>query len=868
MFTVARQGNTNLALNVYYQIGGTASNGVDYAQIGNWVTIPAGAISNSVTITPINPDQTGVQTVVLQLAQPPTLNPVNFEIGVPSNATVYIEGEGVTNLPPLVNIIEPTDDETFAAPANIFIVAPAGDLDGYAKTVEFFAGTNSLGVFTNPPPPTPGSPVPLIVVIPQLSWTNVPVGKYVLTAVATDNDGASSTSAPVNVTVQPNLPPMVSIVQPQDGYTFYAPTNIPITSWIPESVFATNVEFFAGTNNLGKAISGASAIGFGTSYFLTWTNPPPGDYALTAEATGYHITSIISAPINITVLQGPPPNQPPTVSIIEPKDGDTFYTPTNVQIVAQADNPDGTVTNVEFFAGTNDLGQGNMVVLDPPGIGGVVGPVYLFNWDNVSPGNYPLTAVATDNGASITSAPVNITVQTGPAATNGYITAVLRSTCTDSPTPPPPVGGTRMGPDYVIMTVADADPMNWTNAQRLVTDAVFESLMPLYCALPKTNCVTDSVQWNIITYDTNGNPEISGCAASGCQSHSCDGFVSSPPVVRIISPADGTTFFAPINIPLYTYANDPGGSVASVEFFDGTNSLGFGQTVPVATPNYTVVGGPLPPVYPTNLFFLTWSNAPVGAYVLTVKATDDDGASSTSTAVKIAVLPSLPPPTNRSPIVSIVASDPVAIEGTNDWVWPGETNATPTWAAWPAAACRFFTNCGPKTATFTVRRFGDTNSDLTLPYDIGGTASNGVDYTALPGSVTIPAGERRALITIVPIDDDSSNIIKTVILALEPSTNTLPDYVLGFPRRAAAVIIDGDGPRPATALLPDKCFHFVTPGPDAAWFCIEYSTDMANWTPVCTNQVINGSIDFVDPDAAGNPSRFYRAVPLTNPPSN
>jgi hypothetical protein len=43
---------------------------------------------------------------------------------------------------------------------------------------------------------------------------------------------------------------------------------------------------------------------------------------------------------------------------------------------------------------------------------------------------------------------------------------------------------------------------------------------------------------------------------------------------------------------------------------------------------------------------------------------------------------------------------------------------------------------------------------------------------------------------------------------------------------------------------------------------------MANWTPVCTNQVINGSIDFVDPDAAGNPSRFYRAVPLTNPPSN
>ena len=160
--------------------------------------------------------------------------------------------------------------------------------------------------------------------------------------------------------------------------------------------------------------------------------------------------------------------------------------------------------------------------------------------------------------------------------------------------------------------------------------------------------------------------------------------------------------------------------------------------------------------------------------------------------VNITILPSLPPPTNRPPIVSIVATDPIAIEGTNCWVWPGETNSPPTWAAWPTAVCRYFTNCGPKTATFTVRRFGDTNEDLTVPYDIGGTASNGVDYVALPGSLTIPAGERRALITIVPIDDGPPDVNKTVILTLLPDMqmNPLPGYVLGFPRRAAAIIID------------------------------------------------------------------------------
>jgi hypothetical protein len=61
--------------------------------------------------------------------------------------------------------------------------------------------------------------------------------------------------------------------------------------------------------------------------------------------------------------------------------------------------------------------------------------------------------------------------------------------------------------------------------------------MPLYCALPRTatNCITDQVQWNIITYDVNGNPVTSGCAASGCQFHSCAGGATQtlPAVLKI-----------------------------------------------------------------------------------------------------------------------------------------------------------------------------------------------------------------------------------------------------------------------------------------------------------------------------------------------
>jgi len=192
------------------------------------------------------------------------------------------------------------------------------------------------------------------------------------------------------------------------------------------------------------------------------------------------------------------------------------------------------------------------------------------------------------------------------------------------------------------------------------------------------------------------------------------------------------------------------------------------------------------------------------------------------------------------------------------------TNSSPAWTNWPGASptCRYYTNCGPKNATFTVHRFGVTNGALTVNYAIGGTASNGVDYVTLTGAVTIPAGARSVSVAVVPIDDGPPDMTSTVILKLLPNTN----YIIGFPPRAAAIILDSNRPRPVTGLLGDRCFHLNASGPDGAWFHIEYTTDMIHWTPICTNQVIQGSIDFVDPDAPGDQVRLYRAVPENNPP--
>jgi hypothetical protein len=344
------------------------------------------------------------------------------------------------------------------------------------------------------------------------------------------------------------------------------------------------------------------------------------------------------------------------------------------------------------------------------------------------------------------------------------------------------------------------------------------------------------------------------------------------PGIRITSPANHAVFYAPVDIPIFAFVVSPafGSEWTNVEFFAGTNDLGRGFDLgstnrrPAAVYANFVTTTPILP-RTGSLFCLVWTNAPVGTYALTAVATGSLGLRSvTSAPVNITILQSS---TNSNPtdVVTIVATDPIAIAGTNSCVWPGMSNATPVWSNWPPPVSLPFTNWGPKNALFTVRRFGDASNPITVNYSVSGTASNGVNYAKLPGYVTIPAGGAYALIPIVPIDTNS--LPKTVILTLTASSNVPPDYVIGIPPRAVALILY-NWPRPLPFLLPDGCFHLNASGPDGAWFAVQDSTDLQNWTSVCTNQAFLGSMNFIDPDATNYPSRSYRAVPVTNTPAD
>ncbi|MCK8522946.1 Ig-like domain-containing protein [Aquimarina sp. D1M17] len=68
-------------------------------------------------------------------------------------------------------------------------------------------------------------------------------------------------------------------------------------------------------------------------------------------------------------------------------------------ITADASDSDGTIAKVEFFEGSNKLGEDST-------------SPFSFSWSNANTGSYSIVAVATDNsGGTKTSNGVSITVQ-------------------------------------------------------------------------------------------------------------------------------------------------------------------------------------------------------------------------------------------------------------------------------------------------------------------------------------------------------------------------------------------------------------------------------------------------------------------------
>ena len=87
MYRISRTGATTSSLSVYFAMGGTAQNGIDFNIGTSPVPILAGASYVNVTLTPINDSAyEGNETATLTILPDP-----GYAIGSPSSATITIQ---------------------------------------------------------------------------------------------------------------------------------------------------------------------------------------------------------------------------------------------------------------------------------------------------------------------------------------------------------------------------------------------------------------------------------------------------------------------------------------------------------------------------------------------------------------------------------------------------------------------------------------------------------------------------------------------------------------------------------------------------------------------------------------------------------
>lgn len=250
-----------------------------------------------------------------------------------------------------------------------------------------------------------------------------------LTAWGNDNGGSFQyiRSTPAAVT----FPPTVGITNPVSGTLFVALANVTIQASASE------------TNGTIASVQFRIGTGGGTNILATQTTPPfsattnnlaAGNYTLIVIATdSLGITATNS--INITV------DSRPTVSITSPTNNTTLSAPANVTIQASASDGDGSVTNVQFIVGSTVLTNDNSAP-------------FSGTTNNLSVGNYNLSAIAFDNFGFTTTNSISINVVTP-------VTVTLSNSATIASTNFQFKYAANVGLNYVVQVSTNLASGNW-----------------------------------------------------------------------------------------------------------------------------------------------------------------------------------------------------------------------------------------------------------------------------------------------------------------------------------------------------------------------------------------------------------------------
>ena len=466
-----------------------------------------------------------------------------------------------SNQRPIVAVTSPVGGSFLPAGSSVTLSATATDPDGAIAAVEFLDGAMSIGIAMAPPY--------------TVAWSGPAAGAHSIVARATDDKGATSDSAPVDIVVGET--PKVVVTAPAACSEIDGPLDLTLAAdAISTSGTIVSVEFFDGTASVGTA--------YASPWRVTLAGASSGSHSITARATDDHGFATVSRPSPFTVRTA---NLPPTVTIATPTEGARFALGSVLTLTATAADSDGAVVSVEYRLG----GAGGSL------IGSATTPPYAVAWSGMAAGSYTIVAVARDDrGASSTSSAVHVAIDANALPSVALIT--------------PTANATFVVPATIAMSASAGDSDGTIAKVEFLADSTIVATVtaaPYAASWSNAGIGTHSLAARAT--DNQG-----GVATSASVSITVIG--NAPPTIALTSPTTNAAYFAPATIPMRANAADSDGAIASVEFYANGVLIGTSTAAP---------------------YGIVWDSVAAGTYSLTAKAIDDRGAVSTSSPVIVVV---------------------------------------------------------------------------------------------------------------------------------------------------------------------------------------------------------------------------------------
>ncbi len=770
-FVIERIGPTTAALNVIIAMSGTATNGTDYTSVPTTITIPAGASSVPVNITPIQDSAIeGMETVILTIST--DTNYVRAAASADYSGTVNLHDDDE----PILTVVA-TDAAAAEAGSDpgIFTVTRTGSTAAaltvnYGMTGSALHGTDYVAL-------------PGVLTIPAGSS----VGTIVITPI---DDGIGEPAQTARLYIRSGL-----------GYAIGSPGDATVTITDNNDVPYVAVSTTASAKESGTAgtfkitTTGTGTGNINVRYTMSGTATNGVDYTMLSGTLS--IGKNTTANVTVTPLQDTLNEGYETVTLtLTPDPAYTIAVDSEATMNIEDDELPQINVSTTNAAFTETAGSLARFFVSRTGATTAALTV-----------NYTMSGTAT-TGLDYTAPSGTVTI--AAAATGAYVdVSMLADTLSE-------------GTETMILNITPdaAYSLGFGSATRYIIDA--QTTLPTVAFSPTTSSVAESVgtvnlnvtlsaaQASDVTVEwyTNGGTALGGnidyVTTSGVLTFLAGETAKTIPLTIIDDSLDEANetvtltlrnaFGAKLGSASHTvtildndtppaatvgFAGATGSSSESVSPAQIAVALSSAQTSAV-TVDYAVTGGTA----------VSGSDYTITAGTLTF-AVGETVKIIPNTIINDAVLEP-----NKTIILTLTNAVGVALSPntTHTYTIIDDDAVTVTIAATDAAAAEPADN-----GSFTLTRAGITTGALTVNLAIAGTATNGTDYATIPSTVVFASGVTTLVVPVTVIDDALGEGSETVQVTIASGA-----YTVGTPSVATVTIADDDinSPPVITLLSP------------------------------------------------------------------